>query len=726
MPQAAVSALNKFNRGLITEASETNFPADASPDLTNMDLKRTGSAWTRKGIQFDTSGSLSSYTLTQGQATNELSWDNVNGKSGLQFAVVQVGATLYFYDKGISPLSDGVKSFSVNLALYNVANDYNPKDYQISGDTVGRYFVVANPGCETLVLSYDGDTDSLTVTELAPKVRDFEWQGDTNDYLENASPKSSVSESRKYDTFNAGWPTSLGGNNILDHLSYYPKLTHPWYAGKTTTFDKTSWERVGGGTTLLGNGHYILDLYNKDRSQAVADDPQVKGVTVTLTTEVENDRISCVTSYAGRMFASGIASNKNGSKVFFSRVVKGIDDIGRFYSLNDPTAEDLSDLLDSDGGVIELPQASKITALFEYGNSLLVFAENGVWEINGVDGVFRATEYAVSRVRGADGLFYPSTLVGMEGVPFWWGPFGIFTVSQEQVTGRAIGVDISKDTIQTFWDNIGPSFRSQAKGVYDGLNKRIFWLYGNDADVDYKYNKILIFDGVLEAFFPWSITDEASNTNYIVGAVYSSGLSTVTTTYDVWSNSDTDDVLTRFSLDDVVQNIEEASTAEGAFQFVIRDGDTGKIGFGDFTDTSYKDWGSRDYDAYIDLPYLWDASMTNRKKNIYVTSVFDRTESGFTGTTPDFTAIDESKCTLKAFWDGKDTASSSKDVYKLKRPVFADEGDLTAFNYPYSKVITRNRIRGRGRYLLLRYQNQPGYQFKLEGAEIVNAINQGF
>ena len=726
MAQPQVSSLTQFKKGLITEASITNFPGDAAPDLLNMELDRDGSAKVRKGIELDSSGSLSTFTLNAGEATNELSWENVSGESGLQFALVQVGSLIYFYDKGITPLSSGLKGFSINMDSYSVGNEYAPEDYQISGDTIGEYFVVANPGIETLILSYDPDADTLTVTELAPKVRDFEFQGDTSEYFSNKSPKSSVSEARKYDTFNCGWPTDLSGDPVLDALSYYPRLTHPWYAGKTDNFGVTRWARVGGGTSLLGNGHYILDLYNKDRSQAVADDPQVEGVTVTLSTETESNRISCVAGYAGRMFASGIASSANGSKVFFTKVIKGLEDFNKFYSINDPTAEDLNDLLDNDGGVIEIPQASNIKSLFEYGNSLLVFAENGVWEINGVDGVFKATEYAVSRVKGADGLFYQSTLVDVEGQPFWWGPFGIYTVTQEQITGRAMGADISKETIQSFWDDIGASFRAKAKGTYDGLNKRIYWLYGNDANTDYKYNRILIFDAVLEAFYPWSITDEASSTDYLVGAIYTSGISTATETFDVWSNADTDDVLTRISLDDVVQNISSPTTAEAAFQFVIRDGATGKIGFGDFTSTTYKDWTNRDYTAYIDMPYLWDGNMTTRKKNVFVTSVFNRTEDGFSGTTPDYNATNESKCTLEAYWDGNENASSSKDVYKLKRNVLVDEGDLTAFNYPFSKVITRNRIRGRGRYLRLRYKNTAGYQFNLEGVEVVDLANQGF
>ena len=50
-------------------------------------------------------------------------------------------------------------------------------------------------------------------------------------------------------------------------------------------------------------------------------------------------------------------------------------------------------LLDTDGGVIRIPDAVKIQRLYAYQNSLFVFAENGAWQIAGVDGVFRAKQF---------------------------------------------------------------------------------------------------------------------------------------------------------------------------------------------------------------------------------------------------------------------------------------------------------------------------------------------
>ncbi len=741
MAQATRTPNSTFVRGLITETSPLNFPENASIDELNCDLERTGKRKVRKGIDFDSAGSLSSWTLDQGQPTAEFTWTNVSGQSGVEFLVIQTGATLRFYDKSETVVSDGEKSFTVDLNAYTASNDYIVENERVSGATIGSHFVVASRAIETIILTYDVDSDSVSATQMNPKVRDFDWQGDTTTYFDRVSA-GAVTAARKYDTFNTGWVSRAGdieasNTKVLDTFQSdtggsWPELNNPWHAGKDPTADekfKTKlWERAGRGNTLIANGHFILDLYNKQRANAYNNDPLNNEASISTTQipdEAEANRFSTVVSYAGRAWLSGINSSSNGSKVFFTKVITSIEDFDKFYSVNDPTSEDLSDLLANDGGVIDLPQASRITALFEWGNSLLVFAENGVWEIKGIDGVFKATEYAVTRVRGTDGLVYTSTLVDVEGVPFWWGPTGIYTIQGDQITTNPTGVDLGKDTIQTFWEDIGAAFRSKAKGAYDKLNKRILWLYGDDATVDFKFNRILWYDTVLQAFFPWDISDEPSNTNYILGAHYFSGLGSTTTTYDVWTNNDTDDVLTNASVDDVVQDIATEVADASRLVFIIRDGSTGTVGFGEFDSTTYKDWSTIDYDAYAKAAYIFDTDLTTRKKNIYVTTFFDRTEDGFTGASPNFTPTNQSKCTLKAYWDDKTTASSSKEVYRLLKPVVADEGDLTAFNYPSTTVVTRNRIRGRGRYLVLEFRNTPGKQFSLIGYEVINAKNQG-
>lgn len=726
------STVNTFTRGLVTEATPLTFPENASVDEENCTIERTGLRGRRKGIEFETGFSLSSFTFTKGTLVHNLTWDNVSGEAGVKFLVVQVGATLYFYDKSSTPVSGNEKSFSINLNTFTASNGKVPAEHRIAGDSINGNFVVVSPAIESFFIEYDPDLDSVTTTQINPKVRDFEWQGEVTGYDIRVST-ASVTPERKYDTYNSGWinETAEGGKSVLFGVSgnpgyvtdktAWPPLTHPWFSGKDANgnFKVGAWEKVFGGNSLIGNGRFILDLYSKDRSTASG----VAGLSI----ETELARFSSVVGYAGRAWFAGLSSKKNGSRVFFTKVIENMSQIGNFYQEADPTSEEASDLIDSDGGVVNIPSASNIKALFEWGSSILVFAENGVWEISGVDGVFKATEFSVNRIREAGGILNSASLVDSEGSPFWWGLTGIFTVTRESVSQAATGVDLSKATIQTFWEAIPGDQRNDAIGKYDELNKRVFWLYGNDSIVRYKYNKVIILDIPLQALIPWEFEDESANTNYVVGADYFSGLGTVTSTDDVVSSGGVDDVVGSGGADDVVATSSSFSAAgDTEIKFLVRDGDTGSLSFATITNTGFLDWGTEDYLSFAETGYDFEDDLTVYKHGIYVTTYFNRTESGFTGNeTTGYNPINPSSCLLKAFWDLRTAASSSQEAYRLLVPVIVDTGDLTTFNYPYSSIITRNRIRGKGRNLKLRFESTTGKDFQLQGYEVINAKNEG-
>jgi hypothetical protein len=84
MPQSlAQKAVNTFVKGLITELGELTFPADASVDELNCDLRRDGSRRRRLAAKAEESRVLSSFTVSTSTLFNNGSWDNVGGQSGL-------------------------------------------------------------------------------------------------------------------------------------------------------------------------------------------------------------------------------------------------------------------------------------------------------------------------------------------------------------------------------------------------------------------------------------------------------------------------------------------------------------------------------------------------------------------------------------------------------------------------------------------------------------------
>ena len=729
------TSVNTLVKGLITEATPLTFPENASVDELNCIGRQDGSRGRRKGIQYESGNILSSFTISKETLVKELIWKNVDNKIGAEFLVVQVGANLYFYDKSVQPISNGEKSFSVSLNTFSAGNGESVADSPISGDSILGVFVVTSKAINPFYIQYDSATDTITTKEIKPKVRDFDWQGNTDEYTKE-EPTSTITEQRKYDTYNSGWvdyangninyPVLIGSstNAYIDKKGAWPPLTAPWFQGKNTNakFDVDEWEKIGSGNTLSGNGHFILDLFYKDRATAVLNDRSIT-TTISLPVEVETARFTAVAKYAGRIWFTGLNSRKNGSKLFFSPVVESLEDLGKFYQEADPTSEDIADLVDDDGGVIYIPEAINIRYITPWAGSLLVIAENGAWLISGPDNILKATEYSVTRVRGAGGILSPDTFIDADGTPFWWDKSGIYTVTFDETGFNSIGSNITKQTIQSFFDSIDDDKKLTAKGRYDSNNKVIYWLYQDNSEIlKYKYNRILIFDLNFGAFYPWKIEDQSSqNTSYIIGLEYYTGLGTVTELRDVIQGAN--DVVQ--GSNDVVATLSfEGGSNNPGIKFLVRDGASGKLTFAEESNTSFKDWNEVSFTSYIEAFYIFDETFSFKKNNVYIVVYFNLTETGFTGDeTNGYSFVNPSGCVLKSYWDLKETPSSEQQVYRHLVPIVVDSNNLNSFNYPYDKIVTKNKLRGRGRLLKLRFESEPGKDFQLLGYEVLNARN---
>ena len=73
------SELRTASKGLITERQKLVFPPDASVDEINCEVDITGTRRPRKGMEYESSHSLSSFTVTQGEIVAEADWENVGG-----------------------------------------------------------------------------------------------------------------------------------------------------------------------------------------------------------------------------------------------------------------------------------------------------------------------------------------------------------------------------------------------------------------------------------------------------------------------------------------------------------------------------------------------------------------------------------------------------------------------------------------------------------------------
>jgi hypothetical protein len=720
MPQSqSQKTINTFIKGLITEAGELTFPPDASVDELNCDLRRDGSRRRRKGAIAEDNSVLSTFTVATTDLVHTGTWLNVGGQAGLEYLVIQTGATLRFYNKASAPYSDNQLSHTVNLATYEVAGSVGAANVKCQFASLKGALIVASPAIETIYIERDNITEVLSVSTISFKIRDFEWQGTKADYSTGIAT-GSITDVRKYDTYNSGWVDTKGAAALATYIAantQYPPLNLPWYAGKDASgdFSVTEWEKIYSGTSLIGNGHYILNFFNKDRATA-------SGI-VGLPTEIETSRFKSVAAFAGRVFYAGLQSSKNSGSILFSPLIDNLGDLGLCYQINDPTSEDISDLLDTDGGRIVIPDAVNIKYLYAYGANLYIFADNGVWSINGVDNVFRATEYSIQSISSV-GILSAETFVEAEGIPFWWSKFGIHALTFDQVSGLAKEENISVGTIQTFWDDISQDSKSRVTALYDRINKEIYWTYPDDGETNVnKFNKFLILDTVLQAFYPWTVSDEATNTDYIMGFSFYSGFGSDQLILDVVSGAD--DVIS--NSDDVISTqYTDYITGDPAIVLLIRDGATGKVTMGTFSSSTYLDWGTTNYSSYAEAGYDFKGDLFYQKTSPYVITYMRTTETGWTGDeTAGYEPINPSSLFVSSFWDFKSTPSSvAQQAYRFKTmPVV---GDLNTWDYPSSVISTRLKLRGKGRSTRLRFESEQGKDFILLGYGVIDASNQRY
>jgi len=714
MPQNLTQrVVNTFIKGLVTEAGELTFPADASVDELNCDLRRDGSRRRRKGIAKETNSVLSSFTVSDAAITTTGTWANVGGQSGLEFLVFQNGATLYFYNKAEAPFSANLEAHTVNLATYETSGGVGASEAKCTFTSLKGALLVVSSSINPIYIERDNVGETITVTQIDFRTRDFDWQGDTSTYAED---DTSPPDGRKYDAQNTGWNTGNGAPTDLTK-----RLTHPWYSGKDATgaYNAAEWDKIYTGTSLTGNGHYILNFFNKNRSS-------VSGVSG-LTTEVETSRFSTVANFSGRAFYAGLNSAKNTDIILFSQLITDFDKLGECLQQNDPTSEYISDLLDTDGGAIRIAGAVGIKVLYVIDASLYIFADNGVWRIEGIDGVFTPTAFAVKKVTDV-GIVDASSFIVADGSPVWWSRNGIHTLDFDAASGRPVESNLTLTTIQTYWDAIPNESKSKLKTSFDSVNKRAYWAWPDQGeDVESKINNVLVLDAALRAFYPWRIEDAGVNTDCVIDFEFYSGFGASLSALDVVTITG-DDVVTSTGDDVISQQVANVSTGSPAIIAIIRDGATNKITMGSFSGGDFLDWGTTNYSSYAEAGYDFMGDLLLQKTAPYVTTYMRLTETAWegneeTGYQPD----NPSSMLVSSFWDFRSTSSSTpQQAYRFKRMPVVNSSNLLDFNHPESVIVTRMKLRGKGRSMRLKFESEQGKDFILLGFSVLGGVNSKF
>ena len=663
MPQnQAKFQVNQFTAGLVTDANPLAEGGPYATDELNCEIMSHGGRRRRRGAAAEVAYLLHGTSVSDSQkedwAFDTFEWKAVAGVAGLNFLVYQQGDTLWFYDKGQSPISSGLKSFSVDLTSFktSAATTAQLRNTRVSVATGKGVIFVCGSTIEPFYVEYNSDTDSITTTQITIQIRDFEEQAP------EIGPQDEVTTSpttgnHLYDLLNQGWyqqglfmrddgstnrnPNSVALLLYFDHSSApttFPRKNTPWHIGKYLVAEDSGTESnayispqqirsAPSGNTLAPFGHYILDAFNKDRAQAIRDENDfttsffVADIN-TIPVETEDERPVFVAFYAGRAWY--LLKNN----LYFSQQLDqdSLDKAGKCYQEGDPTNEAESDIIATDGGLIPIPDMGRGTSMAVTDNALIVFADNGIWTVSGTSGAsFSAVDFSVSKLSTIS-CQSPKAVIEAEGLVLFLGETGAYVIQPGDVRALPQINDIVEGRITEFYNAIPQNSKRNAKAIYDPLNKVIHFMYKATNDSSgvnknrFAYDRFLNFSLKFSAWYPWSVT--VNSTNQIVGGTIAGGV-IATFEEDLVVDSNGNAVVTSGGEDVIVF---QAATTEQpeAFKFLMLKDNAATIG--SFDDLDFYDWGSNDYTSYIETFYHIADDYMGQMQAPYTYVYFRRTE----------------------------------------------------------------------------------------------------
>lgn len=513
---------NNFVNGLISEATALNFPENACTSANNCVFKETGEVTRRLGVDYELAYQLNTVTRSA-SAIVEYEWNAAGGVGDVNFIVQQVGGTIYFYRvSSMDSLSAQRHATTFLLSSYQVSGAPNPGAEPCSFASGKGYLFVTNKYCEPFYVSYNTTTNTFTATAITIEARDFEG---VDDGLNPEDHPTTLLEPHEYNLLNQGWDATTqydGGGGSTDQvidryyteLTRYPSNAEQWWVVKNTNdqFNPDRMDSFYQGNSLAPKGHYTLNWFNTNRSGAST---RVSGITERTAGFF---RPTVTAFFAGRVWYAGVEAQKYIGEVYYSQIIERDEQIGQCYQVNDPTAEQLSDLLDTDGGVARILDMGTVYKMFPTQKALILFASNGIWSISGSDvASFKATDYTIKKI-SSNAVNSGLSFVDALGTPIFWTEDGIWTVAYEQ--GDFTVVSLSDKKIKQYFKDIPSASKKFAKGAFNSVDKTIQWVYKaaapNGYDQQYTYDSILVLNTATGAFYPWTVTSATKTINGII------------------------------------------------------------------------------------------------------------------------------------------------------------------------------------------------------------------
>jgi len=401
--------------------------------------------------------------------------------------------------------------------------------------------------------------------------------------------------------------------------------------------------------------------------------------------------------HAGRAWFAGIESSTYNDTIFFSKVALEPSAFSVCYQEADPTNPEYSQLQSSDGGTIVIPNLGRVQRMLSFRDVLLVFSDNGVWEVGGGRrGLFTADGYSVRKITEAE-CSSSRGVVAVGNRAIYTGPRGIHILAPNQYTSLLEESSLTENLIQTLWNTIPAAYQQRIKSVYDDALDRVYFLYATAPNQDHFYTYALVLDLRVGAYYKYEFGE--NSTKGVIGA---------------WAITEAD-----------------SSNSNKKIKWIYQSTDD-DIEICDLDRTTFDDFATSTTEP---LPYIitgWNplGDFQRRGQAPVITVFAKRTETGYTSTGNGFDPINTSSNLMTPFFDWTDhttwtdvNRTAQQDFVALEATFASDpsvSGKIgrtvetyrnvrgyapisTSDKDGYPVVTTRNKIRGRGRALQLRF-----------------------
>lgn len=444
------------------------------------------------------------------------------------------------YNEPAFPPSQGAWTYRQDSITFKAPEDSGD---ELQGTLIGLQLKVhyltsghwREPDIENYSCQLSGGYKYTQETDLTLKIRDTSVGA--QDYMNITDMLPKTSYAHLYNLLNQGWTVETLAEFYVARRAFPANNLAMQYLkdDKTSKFKPENLLNMTFGNTPAAKGHFILSYFDQDRTtvsnvetvmdnlvgainevfedKSLSDRVTIDDIRATdITNPADADKeipvvkprasfVADMCAYAGRIFYLA------GDTVLYSQVIaEDISKAGQCYSEADPTSEELSDVVETDGGHISLPEIGEGIKLAQLGTYLLIFGTRDNMFITGTaNNLFTATAYTTGTLPVAP-TQAPDSFVNTEFGLFYWGTTSVNIIGAAQ-DGLA-PKDLTTDRMLNWFGRLTNTQHKWCKGVYSAAKKKVYWFYPSDEEKPRRLDLCLVYDIMKDAFTTHKITSE--------------------------------------------------------------------------------------------------------------------------------------------------------------------------------------------------------------------------